>query len=128
VIETTLKSAVLSIIAGGLLLAGCSGEHTDSSSRSATSSTTLESAHRTATSSVGEGTVGISPTVRSLPAIGAVVISRTSGQGIVIRDKATNGRRFFLADEQAGECLSFLESNPDPSRQAVRAACPGTKP
>ena len=126
-IETALKSALSSIVAAGLLLVGCSGGQQDTSSRSATSSTTLASTDATATSAVGEDSTGTSPAVQDLPVVGEVVISRTSEHGIVIRDKATNGRRFFLADEQAGECLSFLQSNPGPSRQAVRAACPGRK-
>jgi hypothetical protein len=57
--------------------------------------------------------------------LGEVVISRTSEHGIVIRDKATHGSRFFLSDIAAGECLSFLEANPEPSRQALESACPG---
>jgi hypothetical protein len=43
----------------------------------------------------------------------------------VIRDKATAGRRFFLTDESAGECLNFLAANPKPSRVDFDAACPG---
>jgi hypothetical protein len=62
------------------------------------------------------------------PGVGLVVILRTSGNGLVIRDKQTGGNRFSLAEEQAGECLDFLRANPKPTREAFAAACPGEKP
>jgi hypothetical protein len=59
-----------------------------------------------------------------VPHVGTVVISHLPL--LVIHDRATKGRRFYLEGVQAGECLSFLKANPTPSATDVRAACPGT--
>ena len=58
-----------------------------------------------------------------MPHVGTVVISYLPL--LVIHDRATNGRRFYLAGIQASECLSFLKANRQPSKRDVRAACPG---
>jgi hypothetical protein len=76
----------------------------------------------------GASTTTGSAATMNLSGIGQVTIRRTSAQGIVIRDKRTGGTRFFLAGEQAGECLDFLRVNPQPTREAFAAACPGEKP
>jgi hypothetical protein len=55
----------------------------------------------------------------------AVIVRRETRDGIVIRDRATGGKRFFLTGIQAGECLSYLKANPNASESDVRAACPG---
>jgi hypothetical protein len=55
----------------------------------------------------------------------AVIVRREARKGIVIRDRATNGKRFLLTGIQAGECLSYLRANPGASAKDVRAACPG---
>jgi hypothetical protein len=54
-----------------------------------------------------------------------VIVRREVREGIVIRDRATRGKRFFLTGIQAGECLSYLKANPNASVSDVRAACPG---
>jgi hypothetical protein len=63
--------------------------------------------------------------VLRLPSVGAVVVRREPRQGIVLRDQATHGKRFFLSAIQAGECLSYLKANPSAAESDVRAACPG---
>jgi hypothetical protein len=63
--------------------------------------------------------------VRRLPSVGDVVVRQEPRQGIVIRDRATHGKRFFLSGMQAGECLSYLKANPGALAKDVRAACPG---
>jgi hypothetical protein len=78
--------------------------------------------------STTQDVIGTSATVQELPWVGEVVIRHSSGKGIVIRDKATGGSRFFLSDEEAGECLSFLDANPNPSRKSMEAACSGQVP
>jgi hypothetical protein len=45
----------------------------------------------------------------------------------VLRDEATHGKRFFLSEIQAGECLSYLKANPSAAESDVRAACPGER-
>jgi hypothetical protein len=54
-----------------------------------------------------------------------VIVGRKARKGIVIRDRATGGKRFYLTGMQAGECLSYLRANPSASAKDVRAACPG---
>jgi hypothetical protein len=54
-----------------------------------------------------------------------VIVRQEPRQGIVIRDRATRGKRFFLSGTQAGECLSYLRANPGAPAKDVRAACPG---
>jgi hypothetical protein len=54
-----------------------------------------------------------------------VIVRREMRKGIVIRDRATRGKRFLLTGMQAGECLSYLKANPKASESDVRAACPG---
>ena len=61
--------------------------------------------------------------VRTVPHVGTVVISHLPL--LVIRDRATNGRRLYLAGLHARECLSYLKANPAPSKRDVHAACPG---
>jgi hypothetical protein len=65
--------------------------------------------------------------VLRLPSVGEVVVRREPRQGIVLRDKATHGKRFFLSTIQAGECLSYLKANPTAAESDVRAACPGER-
>jgi hypothetical protein len=57
--------------------------------------------------------------------LGDVVVRREAQKGIVIRDRATQGKRFLLSGIQAGECLSYLRANPDAPTKDIRAACPG---
>jgi hypothetical protein len=54
-----------------------------------------------------------------------LIVRRGGRDGIVIRDRATHGKRFVLTGIQAGECLSYLKANPSASAKDVRAACPG---
>lgn len=63
-------------------------------------------------------------TVSRIPGIGDVVIEH-GRYGIVIVDQATGGKQFALAGFQAGECLSYIKANPNPSAADIRAACPG---
>jgi hypothetical protein len=117
------KSIFPLVLVASLLPVSCSASE---SSRVATTSAPTESPDTTRASSPSTvqdsvGTTG----VRKLPWLGEVVIIRTSEHGIVIRDKATHGSRFVLSGVAAGECLSFLEANPEPSRQALESACPG---
>jgi hypothetical protein len=63
--------------------------------------------------------------VRTLPSVGEVIVRQQPRQGTVIRDRATDGKRFFLSGMQAGECLSYLRANPAAAAKDVRAACPG---
>ena len=100
------------------VLTGCLGQSGESSSPPSTSSA----------SSTTRDANGASPLVRKLPWVGEVVITHTSEQGIVIRDRATGGSRFFISAEQAGECLNFLDANPNPTRHSMAAACPGYTP
>jgi hypothetical protein len=90
-----------------------------------------------ATTSEGGSSVSVPPGASTtdgaaasinIPGIGVLAIRRNSAEGIVIRDKRTGGNRFLLADEQAGECLDFLRANPQPTREAFAAACPGEQP
>jgi hypothetical protein len=100
-----LAAAVLVIC----VLAGCSGGRSRSSS---------------------PPTTGVSAKTRAvlrLPSVGDVVVRRDPRQGIVLRDEATHGKRFFLSAIQAGECLSYLKANPSASESDVRAACPGER-
>jgi hypothetical protein len=55
--------------------------------------------------------------------LGHVVIERRR-DGIAILDRATGGRRYAVSGFQAGECLSFLLANAQPSRASIRDACP----
>jgi hypothetical protein len=115
------------LFALGILLGGCSGDGPEPSSHLSTTSGPTESSDTShgPSSSTIRHTVA---TVQKLPWIGEVVISRSAERGIVIRDRTTAGSSFFLSDELAGECLSFLEANPGASRQAVESACPGKRP
>jgi hypothetical protein len=63
--------------------------------------------------------------VRTLPSVGEVIVRQEPRQGMVIRDRATHGKRFFLSGIQAGECLSYLRANPGAPAKDVRAVCPG---
>jgi len=54
-----------------------------------------------------------------------MIVRKEARKGIVIRDRATHGKRFLLTGMQAGECLSYLRANPGASASDVRAACPG---
>jgi hypothetical protein len=111
------------VLMASLLQVSCSASE---SSRVATTSAPTESpdtSHASISSTVQDA-VGTTR-VRKLPWLGEVVISRTSEHGIVIRDKASHGGRFVLSGQAAGECLSFLEANPEPSRQDLESACPG---
>jgi hypothetical protein len=56
--------------------------------------------------------------------VGQVIVQR-GRYGFLIVDRATHGRRFSLSGAQAGECLSFLKANRNPSDADVHAACPG---
>jgi hypothetical protein len=109
------------IAALGFVLARCSFHDT-----SPPVATTSEG--RSSASVPGASTTGGAAATMTLSGIGLVTIRGTSAQGIVIRDKRTGGTRFFLAGEQAGECLDFLRANPQPTREAFAAACPGEKP
>jgi hypothetical protein len=126
VIDAARSAFLLMSVTGSLLLAACSGQNAEpgigASSAAAPTEPTETSSGSTARQTGGAVT---KPSVRRLPWTGEVVVSRTLGQGIVIRDSATGGRRFFLADESAGECLNFLDANPKPSHEAFDAACPG---
>ena len=92
-------------------LSACSGAGGKSSATS--------SAHDSPTAAAAS-----SSRVRPLPDVGSIVIAH-GRQGLVIRDRATHGRRFYLSGAQAGECLNFLAANPAASPRDVRAACPG---
>jgi hypothetical protein len=124
------------IAALGFVLARCSFHDTSPpvattsegrSSASVPRASTTDGAAMT-TSIPGGSTTGGPAATMNLSGIGLVTIRGTSAQGIVIRDKRTGGTRFFLAGEQAGECLDFLRANPQPTREAFAAACPGEKP
>jgi hypothetical protein len=65
-----------------------------------------------------------SSTLAELPTIGDVIIEH-GRYGTVIIDRATHGKQFSLAGFQAGECLSYVKANLNPSAADVRAACPG---
>jgi hypothetical protein len=104
-----LAAAVLLIC----VLAGCSGGRSKSSSPPATVLVRNVSAKTGA--------------VLRLPSVGDVVVRRESRKGIVLRDEATHGKRFFLSSIQAGECLSYLKANPSAAESDVRAACPGER-
>jgi hypothetical protein len=95
------------------LLAGCS------SGRSRSSSPPVTVLVRNVSARTG-------PVLR-LPSVGDVVVRREPRQGIVLRDQATHGKRFFLSAMQAGECLSYLKANPTAGERDVRAACPGER-
>jgi hypothetical protein len=56
--------------------------------------------------------------------VGVVVVTRQP-YGLLIYDRATQGKRFALSGAQAGECLSFIRANPGASKRDLRAACPG---
>jgi hypothetical protein len=55
--------------------------------------------------------------------LGIFVVRHATG-GLVVVDRATNGRRLRLTGIQAGECLGYLRANPRASAASVRAACP----
>jgi hypothetical protein len=112
------------------LFAACLDAGSESSSSPSTSSANVDSTGTSSPSilSTTQDAIGTSATVQELPWVGEVVITHSSGKGIVIRDKATGGSRFFLSDEEAGECLNFLDANPNPSRYSMEAACSGKVP
>jgi hypothetical protein len=130
-IRAAVKSILPPVVAilSVWLAAACLDAGSESSSSPSTSSG-MDSAGTSSPSilSTTQDVIGTSATVQELPWVGEVVIRRSSGKGIVIRDKATGGSRFFLSDEEAGECLSFLDANPNPSRKSMEAACPGQVP
>jgi hypothetical protein len=95
------------------VLAGCSGGR----SRSSSPPTTVLVRNVSAKTGV----------VLRLPSVGEVVVRREPRKGIVLRDQATHGKRFFLSAIQAGECLSYLKANPSAAASDVRAACPGER-
>jgi predicted extracellular nuclease len=132
VISAAVKSILPLALAifSGWLLAACLDARTESSSSTSTSSANTDSRGTSSRSTLSttQDVIGTSATVQELPWVGEVVIRRSSGKGIVIRDKATGGSRFFLSDEEAGECLSFLDANPNPSRKSMEAACSGQVP
>jgi hypothetical protein len=103
------------------VLAGCAGAGGSGSSRPGSTATTSAPVAGSFTTHV---TSGPSETSRKLPSVGEVTIQR-GVYGTVIVDRATGGQRFSLSGVQAGECLSFLRANPNPSDADVRAACPG---
>jgi hypothetical protein len=112
------------------LFAACLDAGSESSSSPSTSSANVDSTGTSSPSSLSttQDAIGTSATVQEFPWVGEVVIMHSSGRGVVIRDKATGGSRFFLSDEEAGECLSFLDANPNPSRNSMEAACSGQVP
>ena len=110
---TAVWALVVACSVGGCL-GGGSGQPGASATNSPASTVKLSGARRAS--------------VRDLPWVGRVVIASTTEQGLTIRDRATGGRKFFLSDIQAGECLDFLRANPAPTRQAMQAACPGRTP
>jgi len=59
--------------------------------------------------------------------VGSVVVLREPRIGMIIFDRSTGGKHFYLYGMQARECLSFVKANPHPSRVDFRAACPGTR-
>jgi hypothetical protein len=123
VTDAKRKAILPLVLVASLLPVSCSGGE---SSRVGTTSAPTDSPDTSGASISSTAQDGVGTThVRKLPWLGEVVISRTSEHGIVIRDKATHGSRFALSGEAAGECLSFLEANPEPSRQALESACPG---
>jgi hypothetical protein len=73
----------------------------------------------------GRGPSAATAHIPRLPSVGAVIVRRDPQEGTVIRDRATDGRRFFLAGVQASECLSYLKANPTAAARDARAACPG---
>lgn len=127
---------MISVIAAlSIVLAQCSSHETSRPTATAseggssppfaeTTSTTTDGAVATV-HTLGASTTGRPSTEITVPGIGVLSIRRTSAEGIVIRDERTGGRRFFLTDIGAGECLDFLRANPQPSQEAFSAACPG---
>ena len=110
------------IAALGIVLARCSFHET--SPPIATASEGGSAASLPSRASTTDG-----PTASiNIPGIDALMIQRSSAEGLVIRDKRTGGSRFYLADGQAGECLDFLRANPQPSHEDFAAACPGEQP
>jgi hypothetical protein len=100
----------MAVVVGACVLAGSVGLSSAVAGSSALSTARSSSAtHRTAI----------------FPYVGTVVIRSDTKLGLVIVDQVTNGNRFYLRSEQAGECLSYLRANPAPSASDFRAACPG---
>jgi hypothetical protein len=60
-----------------------------------------------------------------LPKVGEVIVRR-AGSELLIVDRGTGGRRFFLSGLAAGECLSFIKANPSAAATSLAAACPNT--
>jgi type IV secretory pathway protease TraF len=107
------RVAVPAVAAGVLFgaLTVCAGASSHNSTRSAP---TPQGSTRTST-------------VLRLPLVGSVVVVREPRAGMIIFDRATRGKRFYLYGIQARECLSFLKANPHPSRADFSAACPGAR-
>jgi hypothetical protein len=126
--ELSLQLVFGAVVVLTWALAGCAGG--SGSSRPGTTASTEKapvkaSAHGS-TSSTRQAANRPSATSRKLPSVGEVIIQR-GVYGTVIVDRATRGKRFSLSGVQAGECLSFLKANPNPSDADVRAACPGRR-
>jgi hypothetical protein len=73
----------------------------------------------------GAGASAATGHIRRLPSVGDLIVRSEPREGTVIRDRATHGKRFFLTEIQASECLSYLKANPAALAMDVRAACPG---
>jgi photosystem II stability/assembly factor-like uncharacterized protein len=104
----SVSAATLAAVLLGGALAGCSSGSSRSSAPAPRPDATARASH-----------------VQRLASIGDVIVRREGRKGVVIRDRATRGKRFFLTGMQAGECLSYLKANPGASAKDVRAACPG---
>ena len=108
-----LPVAILVAATMGSGLSACSGgDDTSSGTVSAHPPTTAASSSRQR------------PRQLRLPSVGVVVVTRQP-YGLLIYDRATQGKRFALSGAQAGECLSFIRANPGASKRDLRAACPG---
>jgi hypothetical protein len=109
-----LPAAILAAATIGCGLSACSGGDD-------TSSGTV-SAHRPTTAAAAGSRQR--PRQLRLPSVGVVVVTRQP-DGLLLYDRATQGKRFVLSGAQVGECLSFIRANPGASKRDLRAACPG---
>jgi hypothetical protein len=105
-------------------LAGCAGGSSRPGKTGSTENALVKASAPDSTSSTRQAPNRPSATSGTLPSVGEVIIQR-GVYGTLIVDRATRGKRFSLSGVQAGECLSFLKANPNPSDADVRAACPG---
>jgi hypothetical protein len=121
-------STALAAIATACSVGGCFGGGARESGTSESDRATSTLTSPPATTSTLTSSPAIEVIERELPSVGQLVIVRTKAHGLTIRDRATDGRKFFLSEEQAGECLDFLRANPAPTQQAIEAACPGRRP